>query len=327
MTYPIAVPPGRSNLQPDVDLVYNSQNSQLGGIFGEGWSINIPYIERLNKSGVDNLYSTSTLNYFMSSIDGEIVSTTTVSSTGSTYVARTENGTFNKYAFSSSTDSWTMFDKNGIQYAFGSASDSQQSDPNNAAHIFKWMLKTVTDTNGNTVTYNYFKNAGQVYPSSTIYDNTTSTTGIFEVDFLLATSTDNGTSSATGFAVNSNYRVGEIESKVNGTWVRKYNLAYGIGDNGSTTLLDSIAVSGENASGTLITLPSSTFSYQVQTPGWVSNSVWIPTISFTASSSADDGVRVADVNGDGCPTSSRDTATRTAARRSGPTLTTARIGR
>jgi RHS repeat-associated protein len=301
VTYPIGVPPGRNGLQPNLNLTYNSQNGQLGGIFGEGWSINIPYIERLNKSGVDYLYSTSSLNYFMSSLDGEIVSTTTVSSTGASYVARTDNGTFNKYAFASSTDSWTMIDKNGVQYAFGSASDSQQSDPNNAAHVFKWMLKTVTDTNGNTVSYNYFKNAGQVYPSSTIYDNTTSTTGIFEVDFLLATSTDNGTSSATGFAVNSNYRVSEIEAKVNGTWVRKYNFAYGTGDNGSTTLLSSIAESGENASGTSVALPSSTFSYQVQNPGWVSNPIWTPLISFTASSSADDGVRVADVNGDGLP--------------------------
>ena len=99
-TYPISIPPGRNNLQPDVDLVYNSQNTQFGSIVGEGWSISIPYIERLNKTGVDNLYSTSTLNYFMSSLDGELVSTTTVSSTGSTYVARTENGAFNQYAFS-----------------------------------------------------------------------------------------------------------------------------------------------------------------------------------------------------------------------------------
>ena len=163
------------------------------------------------------------------------------------------------------------------------------------------MLKTVTDTNGNYVTYNYFKDSGQIYPSSTIYDNTTSTTGPFEIDFLRASSTDNGTSSATGFAVNSNYRISEIEAKVNGTWVRQYTLGYGTGDNGSTTLLDWIAESGENASGTVVSLPSSTFSYQVQTPGWISNSVWTPTISFTGTNSVDDGVRVVDVNGDGLP--------------------------
>jgi len=300
-TYPISIPPGRNGLQPDLDLVYNSQGTQQASIFGEGWSIGIPYIERLNKSGVENLYSTSTLNYFTSSLDGELVSTTTVTSTGATYVARTDNGTFNHYVFSSSTDSWTMTDKNGTQYLFGSSADSQQSDPNNSAHVYKWMLKQVTDTNNNTVTYNYFKDSGQIYPSSTLYTGNGSSTGPFEVDFKLATSTlgDNGTSSITGFPVNSNYRVSEIDAKVNGTWVRKYTLGYSAGDDGYTTLLGSIAESGENASGTVVSLPSSTFNYQIQTAGWVSSSTWNSPVPFVSSSSADNGYRIADLLGNG----------------------------
>lgn len=285
-------------MQPNLSLVYNSENTQQGSIVGEGWSINIPYIERLNKSGVDNLYSTSTLNYFSSSLDGEIVSTSTVTSTGINYVARTENGTFDKYTFSSSTDSWTMTDKNGTQYLFGSTSDSQQSDPNNATHVFKWMLKTTTDTNGNSVSYTYFKDSGQIYPSSTTYTNTSSTTGIFEVDFQRAASTDNTTSSATGFAVNSNYRVSEIDVKVNGTWVRKYILGYAPGSNGTIALLGTILESGENASGTVVTLPTSTFTYQISTPGWTPSSTWNPPTPFVANGGGDDGVRAADVNGD-----------------------------
>ena len=206
-TFPIDIPPGRNGLQPNVNLVYNSQNTQQGSIVGEGWSIGIPYIERLNINGVDKLYSTSTPSYFNSSLDGRL-STTTV---GSSYIARTENGTFNKYTFS--TNQWTVTDKNGTQYVFGSTPDSSQNDPNNASDTYRWMLKQVTDTNGNSITYNYFKDSGQIYPSSTIYTNTSSTTGIFEVDFLLASSTDNGTSSATGFTINSNYRVSQIDGE------------------------------------------------------------------------------------------------------------------
>lgn len=285
-------------MQPDLDLVYNSQNTQQGSIFGEGWSVSIPYISRLNKTGVDNLYSTSSLNYFTSALDGEIVSTSTVSSTGSSYVPRTENGTFNKYTFSSSSNVWTMIDKNGTQYAFGSASTSEQNDPNNSADVYKWMLTNATDTNGNTVSYSYFKDNGQIYPSSTIYTGNGTSTGIFEVDFQLATSTDNTTSSATGFAVKSNYRVSEIDAKVNGTWVRKYVLGYTTGDNGATALLGSIAESGENASGTVVSLPSSTFAYQKQTPGWTSSSTWNPPSPFVANGGVDDGLRIADANGD-----------------------------
>jgi len=68
--------------------------------------------------------------------------------------------------------------------------------------------------------------------------------GIFEVDFLRASNTDNGTSSAAGFAVKSNYRVSEIDANVNGTWVRRYALGYAAGDNGTTALLSSITASG-----------------------------------------------------------------------------------
>ena len=120
LTYPIAIPPGRNGLQPDVDLSYNSQNSQLGSIFGEGWSVNIPYIQRLNKNGVDELYSSSTPSYFMSSFDGEFATT----SVSGSYIARTENGTFDKYTLTN--NQWTMTDKNGTQYVFGSTSDSSQ---------------------------------------------------------------------------------------------------------------------------------------------------------------------------------------------------------
>jgi RHS repeat-associated protein len=298
-TFPIDIPPGRNGLQPNLDLVYNSQNSQQGNIFGEGWSISIPYVERLNKTGVDQLYSTSTLNYFTSSLDGELVATTTVTSTASSYVARIENGTFNQYAFSSSSDQWTMTDKNGMQYVFGSTSDSQQSDPNNAAHVYKWMLKQVTDTNGNSILYYYFNDSGQIYPSSTVYTNTSSTTGIFSVNFLRASSTDNATSTATGFAVNSNYRVSEIDVNVSSTWVRKYVLNYTTGDNGYTTLLHSVTESGENASGTAVTEPTSTFTYQTQTPGWTSSSTWNPPVSFVSNGGVDNGYRLADLLGNG----------------------------
>jgi Salmonella virulence plasmid 65kDa B protein len=301
-TYPISIPPGRNGLQPNLDLVYNSQNVQQGSVFGEGWSIGIPYIERLNKSGVDNLYSTSTLNYFSSSLDGELVSTSTVTSTGSSYVARTENGAFNKYTYTSSTNQWTMIDKNGTSTRSARARMRFRGDPNNSAHVYRWMLKTITDTNNNTVLYNYVKDSGQVYPSSTMYTGNGTSTGIFEVDFALATTTliDNATSSATGFAVNSNYRVSEIDAKANGTWVRKYVLGYKVGDNGYTTVLGSIAQSGENASGTVASLPSSTLAYELQTPGWTSSSTWNPPTPFV-SSSVDLGVRIANLTGNGLP--------------------------
>src|SRR5262245_60777499 len=68
----IDIPTGRNGMQPDVSLNYNSQRTQ-DGIVGYGWSLSIPYIERLNKTGSQDLYGSSV--YYTSSIDGELAPT------------------------------------------------------------------------------------------------------------------------------------------------------------------------------------------------------------------------------------------------------------
>ncbi len=73
---PLDIPPGRNGLTPDLALVYNSQDL-TDGIVGYGWSLSIPYIERLNKTGTERLY---TDNYFTSSWGGELATTTATSS-------------------------------------------------------------------------------------------------------------------------------------------------------------------------------------------------------------------------------------------------------
>jgi len=292
--FPLDIPPGRNNLQPDLKLTYSSQDGGFGNIIGEGWSINIPYIERFNKTGIDKFYSTSSPQYFTSSLDGELATT----SVSSNYVPRTENGAFHKYVFSN--NSWVMTDKDGTQYTFGSAASSEQNDPNNSSNVYRWMLTEVRDTNDNYISYAYFKDAGQIYPSSIVYTGNGSTDGIFEIDFLRTASADNATSSATGFPVRSNYRINEIDAKVNGSWVRKYALAFSVGDNGSTTLLSSITESGHDSQGNTITLPPTSFSYQSQTAGWNSSSTWVPPIALSIAG-APNGSFVVDLNGDGLP--------------------------
>jgi Salmonella virulence plasmid 65kDa B protein len=82
---PLDIPPGRNGLQPDVSLQYNSQNTQ-DSIVGYGWSLSTPYIQRLNKTGSQNLYNSSAVQYFTSSVEGELAldSTTTPPSSAPT---------------------------------------------------------------------------------------------------------------------------------------------------------------------------------------------------------------------------------------------------
>ena len=74
---PLDIPPGRNGLQPDVTLDYNSQRTQ-DSIVGYGWQLSIPYIQRLNKTGSQDLYGNTP--YFTSSFDGELANTSTTSS-------------------------------------------------------------------------------------------------------------------------------------------------------------------------------------------------------------------------------------------------------
>src|SRR5205823_679465 len=70
-TLQLAIPPGRNGLQPDLALVYNSQRLEES-VVGYGWTVNVPYIERINRRGTNNLYSD---DYFNSSLSGELAST------------------------------------------------------------------------------------------------------------------------------------------------------------------------------------------------------------------------------------------------------------
>src|SRR3989344_6018894 len=54
---PIVVPPGRNGLQSDLKLTYNNREDDVNNLFGHGWTINIPYIQRINKKGSETLYS------------------------------------------------------------------------------------------------------------------------------------------------------------------------------------------------------------------------------------------------------------------------------
>jgi Salmonella virulence plasmid 65kDa B protein len=77
--FSLDIPPGRNGLQPDITLDYNSQRTS-DGIVGYGWNLSLPFIQRLNKTGSQNLYSSAA--YFTSSIDGELASDSTTTPVG-----------------------------------------------------------------------------------------------------------------------------------------------------------------------------------------------------------------------------------------------------
>ncbi|MGH9761793.1 MAG: SpvB/TcaC N-terminal domain-containing protein, partial [Blastocatellia bacterium] len=147
-SYPIVTPPGRNGMEPHLSIDYNSQElgpRKITNWFGIGWNLDIPYIERVNKRGVDQL---ATGTDFTSSLSGELVATG-----ANSYAAKSESGDFLQYSLAN--NGWTVTDKKGRSYTFGSDVSGRVSDAQPNPHIFRWMLERVQEPNGNFMVYNY----------------------------------------------------------------------------------------------------------------------------------------------------------------------------
>ncbi len=292
-SYPLNIPPGRNGFNPNLTLQYSSQDTDQASVFGYGWSINIPYIKRLNKTGVEKLYTT---NYFTSSLSGELVNVS-----GSTYAPKVENGDFLKYNYDGT--SWIVTDKKGTVYKFGTSTPARQDDTT-GTKIYKWMLEEARDTNNNFIKYEYYKDTGQIYPETIKYTGNDTTNGVFSVSLIRSGRNDNITQNSTLFSITTNYKISEIQTITNGTWNKKYILGYSNGDNGYKSLITSITESGQDENANVVTLPPVQFTYQVATtPGsdFVSDFAWSNPVSPTISTNPSYGAVVADVNSDGLP--------------------------
>lgn len=197
----IPVPAGRMGIQPDLNLVYNSLNNELGGSVGYGWELSLPSIERRNVNGVNKLYISRD---FTSTMDGELRE-----QAAGTFFARVDTGSAFRYEFlgSGNNQSWKVTDKQGKQYVYGESAESKLSNPNDDTKIFRWHLTTLTDRNGNSVDFVYQKISGQVYVKEIYYTNHKSLSGVFKVTFEYENRPDPTVNANPGFLVSSTKRL------------------------------------------------------------------------------------------------------------------------
>ncbi len=248
--YPVQVPPGRNGLTPSLNLKYSSQKLENSSVVGHGWEISIPYITRKNTHGTEQLYSR---NDYVSSEDGNLV---LMSTTGMimTFYPESQSSNFNQYRLNTSTNTWTLTTKNGTKLTFGDSTASREDDPTQPSHVFRWMLSTVLDANGNSIDYTYTKDQNRIYPSNIHY-------GIFDIDFVLESRPDALSSFASAFSITTNSRVSSVQIKVSDILKKKYAFSYTAGTNGSRSVLKSIAETAYDVNNISTTLPATIFDY------------------------------------------------------------------
>ena len=293
---PITIPSGRNGLEPSLTLSYSSQGGDDHDLFGYGWNIAIPLVERISRDGVEDLYATTSSSTFRSSLSGELVQI----GNGNEYRAKTETGDFHKYTFAN--DRWTVTDKSGNRYSFGTTTASRMDDTT-GNNVYRWMLDEVRDTNDNHVTYTYWKNDGLIYPASINYTGHSGTDGIFDITFATTTATSQVTKYKTGFAVTRNYVIDEIEVRADGQLARSYDLTYESLDGSERDVIKAVSETGYSADETT-TMPAIEFTYGTGgTESWTADATYENTfpegVTQTSGSYRDNGTRVVDINGDG----------------------------
>jgi len=169
-SYSLEVPTGRGGLTPKLSLNYSSGGPN--GILGVGWDMTMSYIQRETKFGKPDY--TENDQFVMKYMDSnfELIYDEILSE----YRVKNE-GAFLKIERDSSNNNWTVTDRNGTTYTFGTSDDSRLIPYTGCTSpyancTFRWYLKTITDLNNNTITYTYINDTAnnQVYPSTIDYN-------------------------------------------------------------------------------------------------------------------------------------------------------------
>jgi RHS repeat-associated protein len=235
----ISLPQGINGLNPSLNLSYNSNNRYNNSILGYGWDINIPFIERVNRYGVNELYN-SDKAVFYSSNHGELKPVDIISDSSGSYQPEIENGIYNEYTYNSD-NSWVFIDSSGTTFVYGEIANHRQDDPDDDNRVFKWMLSSITDSNGNSINYDYVKNQGEIYPNSINY-------APYRVTFDLEVRPDQNTSFASAFKVTTSNRVSQINSFFQEQPIAENQIDY-ITSNANRSLIQSVQYLGYDDSG------------------------------------------------------------------------------
>ena len=225
--YPVSVPPGRNGLTPKVRLQYNS--SKKNGIIGAGWDLNTDTVRRSAKNGVDYTGTDFIHNHkelVPVSVDGE----------GHGTYRQEKEQDFSLIEYK--TDgSWSVTRKDGTQYHYGTDASSRQTG---SQRTFKWFLKSVADTNGNTIEYTYQSGQGQTYPKSIKYAD------YYTVRFYYERRNDICVSYLSCSEVKTKSRLKTIAVKTDENNVRAYDLTYGYSGSSGRSVLTEITMFGSD---------------------------------------------------------------------------------
>lgn len=177
--------PGFHGIEPQIALNYNSsRKTKISGLYqgwlGYAWGLDgFDVIERATPGYGMPAYDANDIYL----LDGQAMVACVAGmvspscSTGGTHA--TENESYRRIALNGTTNEWKVTDRDGTVSTFRSVAAVANLTPSagtpayDLAMSYRWLLTSVTDTNGNTVTYSYTCPASPVcYPDAVSYNGT-----------------------------------------------------------------------------------------------------------------------------------------------------------
>jgi RHS repeat-associated protein len=168
-TIPLALPPGRNGLQPQLSLVYSTGTGN--GPFGLGWSLSIPGVSRKTSKGVPRYNEDAQQaaldrhkekrDVFILSGAEDLVPVGGHYPGRVTYRPRTE-GLFARieHVRDASNSYWEVRSKDGLVSFYGTEASlgtdpAAIADPSRRTNVFAWKLTRTEDPFGNRIEYEY----------------------------------------------------------------------------------------------------------------------------------------------------------------------------
>jgi RHS repeat-associated protein len=247
-TVPIALPPGRNGFQPELSLVYSTGNGNSP--FGLGWSLSVPGVSRKTSKGVpryrDNSSDSEERDTFVLSGAEDLVQITERQDSVARFRPRTE-GLFARIGHMQDTenDFWRVRTKDGLVSLYGTAASAGNdpavvADPEDRSKVGSWGLTETTDSFGNRIEYQYFRNLGEDGPhvwdqlyleriQYVDYEKNGETRFLVSVTFVYEERPDPFSNHRSGFESRTRFRCKRIEVRTHpdeDLLVRTYELVY-----------------------------------------------------------------------------------------------------
>ena len=249
LAFPITLPAGRQNMQPNLSINYDSENANSW--LGYGWNLNVSSIDLDTRWGAPTFSNEVETEIYL--LNGEQMGP--VFHRAAEFPREAERNfvlrqtftfqTIIRHGTSPTNYWWEVQETDGTKKYYGGTPETGLSTQHILSHsdgIVKWMLMKEMDSNGNNILYNYQHIDGSLgrnsYPASIIYTGHENEAGKYSVHFSLNAEnrTDISSSGRLGFISSEERLLGRIDVRFQDQQIRAYKLTYQTGVFGKTLL-------------------------------------------------------------------------------------------